>query len=885
MTVVAYPEIFPRSLVFCLTLLLTLPLTASASSKAESTASRPTTIKVTRFFEPNNLNHAYTRHLTRLMAADPSLQIEKWGGISLPGGKSGLMMSIAGNTAPDIGESWFHLIRNEIKQGFLYPLNEWIGHDHNRNGVIDDEEAIWEGWKKIPAVLRNVATIDGKVYGLPQPMRYIMAIIYRIDMVEAAGLDPNAPPQDWNELLFWCQKLTDANKSIPGAITQLGQRGICIPRDGYKFLPWVFSAGGEPVVQKKRSPTTGIVHTFPQHEHAFLTPEGEDLSAIPADWRCNFDSPEAIAALEFLYRLRWGKWVNYQGRPMNLEQAQAAGWQYNPAEVITGVARSISGQRGEGASDLLSRGEVAMIIDMANNLRDIGSGLNLDPQLLSWFPYPAAPGPAGQRNIQTQNHYAVMYTGVAKRPKHERDAIWKTLLAIHDQNIVNSDFESMVLEGLGRFVPPKDLQRLGYDEYIRDIPMALQKNFQAIDSGLIKAYTEPWSGHWFLIDIALNRECLGIMLGANGEKFDFRAALRTVNRNANSGLMYDLPEETLARYRPWAWGIFAVLASAFITILVLIFKSFLQTRTASMQGSSRSVYKGYLPALLILPALLLILLWRYYPLARGLLMAFQDYKVTGDSRMVGLDNFIHLCLDKSFWMSILRTCYFVFLNILLAFTAPIILAIMLTEIKHCRIFFRTLFFLPQMTSGLVIALMWKLMYNPTPAGFFNQLIGYLNYLPGINIPVQSWLEDPALAMVCCIIPTVWASMGMSSLLYLAALQSIPPDLYEAADLDGAGFRAKLLHITLPTLLPLIIISFVGTFIATFQNMGNIFLMTFGGPGQATTVIGLKIWQEAYMNLRFGMATAMACLLGTFLIGMTYIQIRFLSKVEYRRAVN
>ena len=210
---------------------------------------------------------------------------------------------------------------------------------------------------------------------------------------------------------------------------------------------------------------------------------------------------------------------------------------------------------------------------------------------------------------------------------------------------------------------------------------------------------------------------------------------------------------------------------------------------------------------------------------------------------------------------------------------------MLTEIKHCRIFFRTLFFLPQMTSGLVIALMWKLMYNPTPAGFFNQLIACLNYLPVVNIPVQSWLEDPALAMICCIIPTVWASMGMSSLLYLAALQSIPPDLYEAADLDGAGFRAKLLHIPLPTLLPLIIISFVGTFIATFQNMGNIFLMTFGGPGQATTVIGLKIWQEAYMNLRFGMATAMACLLGTFLIGMTYIQIRFLSKVEYRRAVN
>lgn len=265
-------------------------------------------------------------------------------------------------------------------------------------------------------------------------------------------------------------------------------------------------------------------------------------------------------------------------------------------------------------------------------------------------------------------------------------------------------------------------------------------------------------------------------------------------------------------------------------------------------------------------------------------MAFQNYKVTGDCAWVGMDNFINIVIDKGFWMSILRTFYFVVLNILFAFTAPILLAILLTEIKHLKIFYRTLFFLPQMTSTIVIALMWKLMYNPTPAGFLNQLILYLNYLPFVNINQQAWLEDPSLAMVCCVIPTVWASMGMSSLLYLAALHSIPPDLYEAADIDGAGVRAKLRHITIPTLMPLIIISFVGTFIATFQNMGNIFLMTFGGPGEATTVIGLKIWQEAYVNLRFGMATAMACMLGTLLVGLTYIQIKILSKVEYKRAV-
>jgi multiple sugar transport system permease protein len=266
-----------------------------------------------------------------------------------------------------------------------------------------------------------------------------------------------------------------------------------------------------------------------------------------------------------------------------------------------------------------------------------------------------------------------------------------------------------------------------------------------------------------------------------------------------------------------------------------------------------------------------------------MLMAFQDYKIAGESKFVGLDNFIVLLLDSSFWMSIVRTCYFVFLNMLLAFCAPIILALLLSEVPRFRIFFRTLFFLPQMTSGIVIALMWKLMYNPTPSGFFNQLISILNYIPFVNIESQTWLQDPKLAMICCVLPTVWASMGMASLIYLAALHSVPNDLYEAADIDGAGLRQKLLKITLPSLLPLIIINFVGTFIGTFQNMGNIFLLTFGGPGEATTVIGLKIWIEAYNNLRFSMATSMAWIMGSLLIGLTFVQIQFLKKVEYKRA--
>ena len=324
---------------------------------------------------------------------------------------------------------------------------------------------------------------------------------------------------------------------------------------------------------------------------------------------------------------------------------------------------------------------------------------------------------------------------------------------------------------------------------------------------------------------------------------------------------------------------FLILAGLVVLCVVWIVRSMAKRQ----EGSVQEVYRGWLPWILILPALLLIGLWGYYPLVRGLVMAFQDYRITGNSPFVGLDNFIILALDGSFWASMARTVYFVVLNLVLAFVTPILLAVFLAEVPRGKIFYRTLFFLPQVTSGMVIALLWKMMYEPTPEGLFNQMIGLLNLVPFVEIEPQGWLQDPQLAMICCVIPTVWASMGMASLIYLAALKSVPEDIYEASDVDGAGISAKLRLITLPTLLPLIIINFVGTFVATFQNMGNIFLLTFGGPGEATMVVGMRIWIEAYNNLRFSIATSMAWILGTVLIAFTYFQIRFLRRVEFKRA--
>jgi len=849
------------------------------------------TVKMDFFFNPNNPEDAYTRQLINFMRLNPQIKVQKWGGISLPGGgKASLMMAIAGKTAPDIGQSWFHYIRNEIKQQFLYPLNEWIGDDINGNGQIDDDEAKWAGWKKIPPLWRKVSTINGKVYGIPVPTKNLAAVLFRTDIVKAAGLNPNKPPKTWNELLYWCQKLTDPNRVVAGAITQSGQKGICLPEPGYLFLPWVQSAGGKTMLQIRVSPKTGKKYAFPLYETKFITPEGEDLSREKSFWKANFASETGLKALDFIYKLRWGKWlIDPQTKePVSLSAEDLKNGfvmsakrklEFSTQDIIKGTARVQASRRGESAMDLIGRGEVAMTVTSVDDLKKTGSAANIDPNLLSWFPIPAAPGKNGQRVVQVYNHFAVMYTGVSERTKSERDAIWKVLTAACEDKVIDNEITARVLEGLGRFVSPKELKRLGYEEYIRDIPQDLRRNFAELENGKIKAFSEPWAGFWFLIDVAISRECMSIMLGADGEDFDCRSALKEVEHKANNGLMFDTPKKVLDKWRPLARVIMLVI----ILIIGLLCYKIIRSYSQKGEGTNGSVYKGWLPVLLVAPAVCIILLWRYYPLFRGMFMAFQDYKIAGESEFVGLNNFIVLMRDSSFWMSLLRTCYFVFLNMLLAFTAPIVLAILLTEVPRFKIFFRTLFFLPQMTSGIVIALMWKLMYTPTSAGFFNQVISYLNYIPFVNIGTQTWLNDPSLAMICCVLPTVWASMGMASLIYLAALHSVPPDLYEAADIDGAGFRQKLLQITIPSLLPLIIINFVGTFIATFQNMGNIFVLTFGRPGEATMVAGLKIWVEAYNNLRFSTATSMAWILGSLLIGLTYVQIQFLKKVEYKRA--
>ena len=780
-------------------------------------------------YRPAHPEDPTTKALNAFEKAHPDIHPKQWGGLILPGGggRSQFMLALAGGSAPDVYKAWFHILRHDIEQGFTYPLDEWI-------------DGTWEGWQHSPPLWREVATKDGHIYAVPTPGMAYYGLVYRKDLVKAAGLDPETPPATWDEFERWCEKLTK-----PGC------RALAVENRPWGFLPWVGAAGGD-VIRRKQG---GTRLSRP------LSP-GRDAHDSPADdeWEACFNAPECLRAAAFLQRLVRKDLV--RGLPVLSVSSDVA-------ELFTG-------------------GEIACVFGGEDLVAYLTEHLNFPADLVGLMPFPAADASL-KPVLQAHKHFYAMTESVAHRPKAERDRVWAALMALASRDVHDEQIRQNAREGRARWCVPSDLKRLGLERYLDEVPAGIKKMYADLEAGQIKAVTEPHVGFWQAASDLVSRRFLGILLSDAGKDFDCAAALTSITVDANRGLMFDADRSRIEEKRPLARVILGVFLCCGLVVAWLVgglrglkglrglrgSRGGLNPQPSTLNSQpSRTVW---LPWLFLAPAVLSIALWSYYPLVKGAVMAFQDYKIVGEASWAGLDNFIRVASDPGFWRAWGRTLQYVALTIALGFTAPIILAVLLTEIPKGKVFFRLVYFLPHLTSALVITLLWKLIFDPTENGMLNQLLAMF------GIARQSWLQDPAWAMTCCILPGVWAGAGMASLIYIAALGSLPPDYYEAAAIDGAGIFARFRHITLPQLLPLMVINFVGAFIAAFQGMGSIFLLTFGGPGDATNVLSLMIWKEAYNNLRFSTATTMAWFLGVALIGFTYLQIRFLRRVEFRSA--
>ena len=256
---------------------------------------------------------------------------------------------------------------------------------------------------------------------------------------------------------------------------------------------------------------------------------------------------------------------------------------------------------------------------------------------------------------------------------------------------------------------------------------------------------------------------------------------------------------------------------------------------------------------LLCAALVVFAVFSWYPIVRGVLLSFQQVNFVGAPTWVGLDNFRRLFADPLFARAWLNTLQFTGYALVIGFAVPFAVAIVLTELRHARAYFRLLVYLPVMLPPIVAALLWKWFYDPGP-GLFNSVLGAL------HLPQPQWLDSTSTAMVSLVLVSTWANMGSATLVYLAALQTIPGDLYEAAELDGAGLWQRLRHVTIPQTRFVLAVMLLLQVVATMQVLTEPYVMTGGGPQDATVTVLLLIYRYAFVYNDFGTASAMSVLL-------------------------
>jgi ABC-type sugar transport system permease subunit len=231
---------------------------------------------------------------------------------------------------------------------------------------------------------------------------------------------------------------------------------------------------------------------------------------------------------------------------------------------------------------------------------------------------------------------------------------------------------------------------------------------------------------------------------------------------------------------------------------------------------------------------------------------------------VGLDNYAALFASSRFLRSLQNTVVFVVLGMGIGPTLGLASALLLNNRVRFRAFLRSAYFLPTMTSLVVVATIWKMLYQEQ--GLLNTFLGFF------GLPAHAWLADPTTALPAVVAASVWQGFGFETVVFLAALQAIPREYYDAAKVDGADAWAQFRYVTLPGLRPTILFIYVIGIIGSFQVFDQIFVMTLGGPVQATRTLVFHLY-DRFNSLDLGTASAVAYILLLILAVLSYIQFR------------
>ncbi|GAB2919634.1 carbohydrate ABC transporter permease [Nonomuraea fastidiosa] len=265
-------------------------------------------------------------------------------------------------------------------------------------------------------------------------------------------------------------------------------------------------------------------------------------------------------------------------------------------------------------------------------------------------------------------------------------------------------------------------------------------------------------------------------------------------------------------------------------------------------------------------ALFCFTVFAWYPMVREFILSFQKTDLINEPVWVGFDNFKTAISDPAFGEAWLNTLEFTLLALLCGYAVPFVVALVLNELRHARAYLRFVVYLPVMLPPIVSVLLFRWFYDPGP-GLFNQVLDVF------GLPPLAWLDSSSTALISLVIVSTWMNMGSATLIYLAALQNIPPELYEAAELDGAGIVKRIRHVTIPQTRMILLLMLMLQIVATMQVFIEPYMLTGGGPENATITVAYLMFQNAFTLQDYGSAGALGMMLMIVLLVFAAFQLR------------
>lgn len=287
----------------------------------------------------------------------------------------------------------------------------------------------------------------------------------------------------------------------------------------------------------------------------------------------------------------------------------------------------------------------------------------------------------------------------------------------------------------------------------------------------------------------------------------------------------------------------------------------------------RKIFKKKISSYLyILPSLLIILVIEIYPLVYSFRMSLNKVSLLGlyDWEFVGLANYVKIVSDSIFKIALVNTTYLCIGGVTLSMVIGLGIALLVNKMGKGKTVFRTVFLLPVLLSPILTGIVWKYMYDST--------LGIINYFLGlIGIPAINWLTEPSLALLSIMVTDIWQWSPYAFIVFLAGLESLPPEPYEAAQIDGASSLQLFIWLTLPFLKPLLLIVAMFRVIFTFRMFDIVYALTLGGPGTVTETLSLYIWRTSFRSLNIGYGASLSFVMLGIILGIGFLVVRKLSK--------